>query len=188
VGRVTRTPPKPKIKYEHEVAVGKDEFDQAWIWEDAARIGGLTGYKVRPSGWAARRVQFDTREKAAQLDRRLRRWRHEEERRRARLHPCPVGTRYREAAVRQHGVIWGLSTGHIRPIVQAYRRARMDCSTHESPYWDATQVMVARGPGFDFERSRLMVDAMLLYIEARHRDWFWRGLQGDRRIAGFLRY
>ncbi len=32
------------------------------------------------------------------------------------------------------------------------------------------------------------VDAMLVYIEARHRDWFWKGLQGNRQIASFLRY
>ena len=29
---------------------------------------------------------------------------------------------------------------------------------------------------------------MLVYIEARHRDWFWKGLQGNRQIASFLRY
>jgi hypothetical protein len=120
--------------------------------------------------------------------RKLRRWRQEQELAEMRRRPCPIAIRYAEAALRQHGVVWGLSTGRIRPIVQAYRRARMDCSTHESPNWDATQTMVALGPGIDFERGRLMVDAMLLYIEARHRDWFWRGLQGDRRIASFLRY
>ena len=64
----------------------------------------------------------------------------------------------------------------------------MDCSTHEMPNWEATKVMVSLAPAIDFERGRKMVDAILIYVEARHRDWFWRGLQGDRRIASFLRY
>ena len=100
---------------------------------------------------------------------------------------APAG-RYAEASLRQHGIIWGLSTGHIRPIVQAYRRGRLECSTHESPNWQATQVLVGFAPSIDFDRGRKMVDAMLVYIEARNRDWFWKGLQGDRQIAGFLRY
>jgi hypothetical protein len=33
-----------------------------------------------------------------------------------------------------------------------------------------------------------MVDAMLVYIEARHREWFLKGLQGNRQIASFFRY
>ena len=188
MGRITRHPQKPKIKYEHEITVGKGEFGQAWIWEAARQIGGMTGYKVRNAGWAARHVQFDTKEKAGSLGRRLRRWRYEEELRTMRLHPCPIAVRYAEAALRQHGVVWGLSTGHIRPIVQAYRRERMGCSTHESPNWEATEVLAGLYPSLDFDRGRKMVDAMLIYIEARHRDWFWRGLQGDRRIASFLRY
>ncbi len=142
------------------------------------------GYSQRSRGWAARVVAFNTQEKADRLMRKLRRWRHEQDLAEMRRHPCPVTIRYAEAALRQHGVIWGLSTGHIRPIVQAYRRARMDCSTHESPNWDATKTMV----GIDFERGRLMVDAMLLYIEARHRIWFWRSLQGHQYVASFLRY
>ena len=48
--------------------------------------------------------------------------------------------------------------------------------------------MASLAPGIDFDRGRLMVDAILVYIEARHRDWFWKGLQGDRQIASFLRY
>ena len=188
MGRVTRYPPKPKIEYLHEVTVLHTEVDQAWIWEEAARVGGIVGYRQRSQGWATTRVAFDTKEKADVLGRKMRQWRHEQEMMEMRRHPCPVGVRYREAALRQHGVVWGPSTGHIRPIVQTYRRARMDCSTHEMPNWQATKTMVALGPGFDFERSRLMVDAMLVYIEARHRDWFWRGLQGERHIASFLRY
>ena len=103
-------------------------------------------------------------------------------------HPCPIAIRYAEAALRQHAVVWGLSTGHIRPIVQAYRRARLDCSTHEMPNARATEMLGGFGPSIDFDRGRQMVDAMLVYIEARHRDWFWKGLQGNRQIASFLRY
>jgi hypothetical protein len=70
----------------------------------------------------------------------------------------------------------------------SYRHARMDCSTHEMLNWEATKVMVSLAPAVDFERGRKMVDAILFYVEARHRDWFGKGLQGDRQIASFLRY
>ena len=30
--------------------------------------------------------------------------------------------------------------------------------------------------------------AVLVYINARHLDWFWKGRQGNQQIAGFLRY
>ncbi len=188
MGRVTRFPPKPKIEYLHEVTVLHTEVDQAWIWEEATRIGGIMGYRQRSRGWAATVVAFDSQEKADQLMRKLRRWRHEQELAEMRRHPCPIAIRYAEAALRQHGVVWGLSTGHIRPIVQAYRQERMDCSTHEMPNSKATEVLVGFGPSIDFDRGRLMVDAMLLYIEARHRIWFWRGLQGHQSVASFLRY
>jgi hypothetical protein len=88
----------------------------------------------------------------------------------------------------QHGISWGLSTGHIRPIVQAYRQGRLECSTHESPNWQATEVLLGVCPSIDFDRGRKIVDAMLVYIEARHRDWFWKGLQGKRQIVSFLKY
>jgi hypothetical protein len=185
VGRITRYPPKPKPKYLHDVTVLHTEVDQAWIWEEATRIGGIMGYSQRLRGWAATAVAFDTQEKADQLMRKLRRWRHERELAEMRRHPCPIAIRYAEAALRQHGVVWGLSTGHIGPIVQAYRRARLDCSTHEMPNAKATE---AFAPSIDFDRGRQMVDAMLVYIEARHRDWFWKGPQGNRQIASFLRY
>jgi hypothetical protein len=189
VGRITQYPPKPKPKYLHDVTVLHTEVDQAWIWEEAVRIGGIMGYSRRSRGWTATAVAFDTQEKADKLMRKLRRWRHEQDLAEMRRHPCPVAIRYAEASLRQHGVVWALATGHLRPIVQAYRRARMNCSTHESPNWDATKTMVSLAPTIDFERGRKMVDAILIYIEARHREWFWRGLQGDRRIASsFLHY
>ena len=72
--------------------------------------------------------------------------------------------------------------------MQAYRRARLDCSTHEMPNAKAAEVLLGFGPAIDFDRGRLMVDAMLVYIEARHHDWFWKDLQGNRQIASFLRY
>jgi hypothetical protein len=55
---------------------------------------------------------------------------------------------------------------------RCYRRGRIECSTHESPNWQATKVLVGLCPSIDFDRGRKMVDAMLVYIEARHRDWF----------------
>ena len=75
-----------------------------------------------------------------------------------------------------------------RPIVQAYRRARTDCSSHDSPNYRATEDLVKFALTIDFDRGRAMVDAMMFYIEARHRDWFWKGLQGDRTASSFLHY
>ena len=187
MGRVTRSPPKPAPKYLFEVGVTCWETDQAWIWEEAGCIGSFTGYKRRKSSWVRTIVAFDTQEKAATLKRRLDRWRREQEMAKERLRLCPIGVRYREAALRQHGIIWGLSTGHIRPIVQAYRKARMECSTHGSPNWDATLALVKLAPSIEFDRGRDMVDAMLVYVEARHRNWFWKGMQGDQSDGSFRR-
>ncbi len=114
MGRITCTPPKPRPEYPHDVTVLCAEVDQAWIWEEATRIAGIMGYGRRSRGWAATVVAFDTREKADELNRKLRRWRHERQLSEMRRHPCPVAVRYAEAALRQHGIIWGLSTGHIR--------------------------------------------------------------------------
>ena len=49
------------------------------------------------------------------------------------------------------------------------------------PNWQATEVLVGFAPSIDFDRGRLIVDAMLVYIEARHRDWFWKGPQATGR-------
>ena len=188
MGRITRLPPKPKPSYPHEVTLGRGEADEGWIWDQATRVGSFTGYKRRRRSWSSTIVSFDTPEKAAALKSRLQRWRHEREMAKDRLYPCPVGVRYRAAALGQHGVLWGLATGHIRPIVQAYRQARADCSSHGMPNWKATEVLVGLCPSIDFERGRKMVDAMLFYVEARHRAWFWKGLQGDRTASSFRHY
>jgi hypothetical protein len=122
MGRITRTPPKPKPEYPHEVTVLHTEVDEVLIWDEATRIGGIIGYKQRSRSWAATVVSFDAKEKADRLMRKLRRWRQEQELAERCRRPCPVAIRYAEAALRQHGVVWGRSTGHIMPIVQAYPR------------------------------------------------------------------
>jgi hypothetical protein len=50
------------------------------------------------------------------------------------------------AAKAQHAVIWGMSTGIIRDVVQTYRRERRDCRTHGSPNWEAAKVILAAAP------------------------------------------
>jgi hypothetical protein len=89
VGRVTRPPPKPKPKYPHEVRIGDREAEQAWIWEEAARIGGHLGYQTRSPFWACRILAFDTPEKAGEMQRRLTRWRRERDLAALRSRPCP---------------------------------------------------------------------------------------------------
>jgi hypothetical protein len=56
------------------------------------------------------------------------------------------------------------------------------------PNSKATEVLAGFGPSINFDRGRRMVDAMLVYIEERHRDWFWKGLQSDHQVGSFLRY
>ena len=182
MGRVTRSPPKPKPKYLHEVRVGRDCVDQAWIWEAAARIAGPIGYKRRSPFWAYTIIAFDMPEKAAEMDSRLQRWRRDEELRERRKRPCPVRARYEEAAAAQYAIIWGLSTGIIREVVRTYRCERSDCSSHGHPNMEAAKVILAAAPSIDPDRARDMVDAMLACVIARHGDWFWTGLQGDRII------
>lgn len=182
MGRVTRYPPKAKPKYPHEVTIRHSECGQAWIWEKAARIGGSTGYKRRSPFWAITIIAFDSQEKAIQMDGLMRDWRHDEELREARRWPCPVRVRYEEAALAQYAVIWGLSTGIIRDVVQVYRRARSDCSTHGLPRSIAAEVILAKAPAIGTDKAREMVDAMLAWVIARHARWFWNGLQGDRVV------
>jgi len=51
VGRITRTRPKPKPKFVHEVRVGHWEVGQSWLAELVARIAGPNGKKRTPF-WA----------------------------------------------------------------------------------------------------------------------------------------
>jgi hypothetical protein len=108
-----------------------------------------------------------------------------------RKRPCPVRVQYEKAALGQHAVIWGLATGIIRDVVLAYRRARLDCPAHGPANFAAAKVIIARCPWMDHngweghERARDMAEHMLAYIEARHRDWFWRGLQGETTLYPF---
>lgn len=90
--------------------------------------------------------------------------------------------RYEEAALAQHAIIWGLSTGIIRDVVRTYRRERRDCTTHGLPNWIASDVILAAAPSIGRDRARAMVDAMLSWTIARHETWFWAGLQGDRAL------
>ena len=186
MGRITRSPPKPKLKYPHEVSVANHGVVADWMWEEAARIGGFTGYQRKRKSWSNTVVLFDTREKADKLRALILRREREEEL--LELRDCAIAVSYRRAALCQHGVIWGLATGHIKPIVLAYRTARGECSTHGSPNWDATLALVKLAPSIEFDRGRDMVDAMLVYIEARHRNWFWKGMQGDQSAGSFRRY
>jgi len=185
MGRVTRRPANPTPKYLYEVTVRHSETGQAWIWDAAARIGGPIGYKKRSPFWAITIIAFDTREKAAELEGQLRRWRHDEDLREARRWPCPVRVRYEEAAFAQHAVIWGLSTGIIRDVVRVYRRERSDCSTHGLPRSIAAEVILAATPAVGTDKAREMVDAMLAWVIARHASWFWAGLQGDRTLNSY---
>ena len=41
MGNITRSPPKPKTKYLHELPVGTYTVDQAWLWEEVERIANL---------------------------------------------------------------------------------------------------------------------------------------------------
>lgn len=182
MARVTRSPPKPKPRFVHEVRVGHEAAEQAWLWENVERIAGPRGFKKRTPFWAYTIVAFTTKEQAAELELVVRRHREAEDRRIARQWPCPVRTRYEEAAAAQHAIIWGLSTGLLRDVVRVYRRERRDCSTHGSPNWIASDVILAAAPGFGRDRAREMVDAMLAWVIARHGTRFWTGLSGDKAI------
>jgi hypothetical protein len=182
MARVTRSPPKPKPKYLHEVRVGHEAAEQAWLWEHVERIAGPRGFRKRTPFWAYTIVAFAAKEQADELALIVRRYREAEERRVARQWPCPVRARYEEAAASQHAIIWGLSTGIIRDVVRTYRQERRDCSTHGHPNWVASDVILAAAPSIDRDRARKMVDAMLAWVIARHATWFWAGLQGDQII------
>jgi hypothetical protein len=41
-------------------------------------------------------------------------------------------------------------------------------------------VILTAAPEIDRDRAREMVDQMLAWVIARHGDWFWTGLQGER--------
>jgi hypothetical protein len=182
VGPITRRRPTPKIKHLHEVRVGREQLDQSWLWEEAGRIAGQSGYKKRSPFWAFTIVAFDTKQKADAFEALVQRRRREEELRQLRQRPCPVRIAYEEAARRQHAVIWGLSTGVIGEVVRTYRRERRNCSTHGHPNWIASDAILAVAPSISRERAREMVDAMLAWTISRYATWFWTGLQGERII------
>jgi hypothetical protein len=182
MGRITRYPSKAKTKYLHEVRVGSYTVDQTWLWQEVERIAGHAGYAKRSPFWACTIVAFETKEKADKLAYQVRERRGYEERLEAKKRPCPVRVRYEEAALAQHAVIWGLSTGLIRDVVQVYRRERSDCSTHGLPRSIAAEVILAKAPAIGTDKAREMVDAMLAWVIARHGTWFWTGLQGERTL------
>ena len=66
--------------------------------------------------------------------------------------------------------------------MQTYRQERADCSTHGYPNMVAARVIVAAAPAIDIDRAREMVDQMLAWVIARHGEWFWTGLQGERTL------
>lgn len=182
MGRITRSPRKPKPKFVHEVRVGHAHRDQTWFLELLGRVAGAGGYRKRTPFWAYTIFAFAKEEQARELELHVSRWIEMEKRAEARRRPCPIAVRYEEAALAQYAVIWGLSTGVIRDVVRTYRRERRDCSTHGAPNWAAADVILAAAPAIGRERARAMVDAMLAWTIARHSTWFWTGLQGDRVI------
>jgi hypothetical protein len=102
-----------------------------------------------------------------------------------------VDKKYREAALSQYAIIWGLSTGIIKDVVRAYRRSRYECSSHGVANMEAALVIVARCPHLDhsdwdgIERARDLAEYMLVHYEQRHRKWFWNGLEGEAHIVPF---
>jgi hypothetical protein len=146
VGRITRCPPKPKLKFVREVRVRRGEIDQPWFprtarqrchgngLQEAHPILGLHGLLVRRE------------EQADEMELYLGRSRETEERRQAKARPCPVAVRYEEAVRAQHAVIWGLSTGIIRDVVRTYRRERRACSSHGHPNMVAAKAILDAAP------------------------------------------
>jgi hypothetical protein len=182
VGRITRSRPKPKPKFVHEVSVGHWEVDEPWLAELVARVAGPAGFKKRTPFWAYTIFSFVHQEQADEIRLYVGRRREAAARLVAKKGPCPVTVKYAEAAFFQYAVIWGLSTGVLREVVRVYRRQRSKCSTHGLPRAVAAHVIVAAAPAIEVERAREMVDAMLTWAIARHRTWFWAGLEGDRVI------
>lgn len=191
MGRITRPPKPAKIKYEHGVGVSwKGEVDE-WVWPEAERVAGVMGYRTRPRGWHGTTIYFDSKEKADEFSARLWRYRQDVEQAKERLRPCPVAAGYRRAALGLHAVCWGLSTGIIKDVVRAYRRARSECSSHGMANYAAARVIIARCPHMDHDgldghdRARDLAEHMLVYYEARHRAWFWDGLEGRHHLPAF---
>jgi hypothetical protein len=137
MGRITRSPPKPRRKFAQEVRVGRQDVDDPWLAELLARIAGAYGFKKRRPFWAYTIFSLTHKEQADELEHHLREHREFRARRQAKERPWPVRVRYEEAARAQHAIIWGLSTGIIRDVVRTYRRERGDCSTHGHPNWVA---------------------------------------------------
>jgi hypothetical protein len=128
----------------HEVRVGDWEVDKPWLAELLACIAGPNGYRKRTPFWAYTIFSFARQEQAAEMRLYVGRHREAAARLEAKKRPCPVATRYEEAAFAQYAVIWGLSTGLIRDVVRTYRRERRDCSTYGMPRAAAAEVITKR--------------------------------------------
>ncbi len=181
LGRITRYPPKPKPRFDHEVRVGhRGQWNarQGDLWTEVQRIAGPAGFKKRTPFWAFTIVAFDTQEKAAELERWLQvsRFRDEPDRR------TSEPDRYELAAQMQYAVLWGLSTGLIGQVVKVYRAERRQCSTHGHPNWLASDVILAAAPAIGRDKARRMVDHMLAWAIEHDGQAFWEGLEGHRQI------
>jgi hypothetical protein len=84
------------------------------------------------------------------------------------LGPTPeeVAERKRQA------LAWGLATGAVRDIVQAYRRARHAEAEDLTSFNAACDVGLALGQPNDEVRNT--VEVLLEWARANHREWFYR--------------
>ncbi len=180
MGRITRSPPKAKPRFQHEVRVRSDEAGPE-LWREVARFAGPAGYKKRSPFWAFIVVSFGSEQAATAFRQWRDRRRHEAELRELARRPCPVRARYEKAARDRHAVLWGLSTGIIRDVVRVYRTARRESSTHAGPNMAAAEVIVALAPAIPLDQAREMVDAMLAWTIERHGAWFWAGMAGQHQ-------
>ena len=182
MSRITKPPPRPKVKHAHEVRVahtGKWSARQDDLWTEVQRVAGYEGFKTKEPFWGCTAIYFDTAEKASVLRHWLRDCRFEQTpEKRKRVDP------YDEVVFAQYSVIWGLASGVMPEMIRVYRLHRSKCTTHGSPNWAASSVVMQAAPGLSRDDARKMVDAMLAYVIARDSLW-WDGFDGPHQIKQY---
>jgi hypothetical protein len=181
----------PELSYRYPVYVSMWPRTEACARAATSRLAGNAGCFIESRGWRGTTIWFDTAEKAEEFSRLQAEWREAWVAAHPRQPVHPLDARYRKAALAHHAIVWGLSSGVLRDVVRAYRRSRYECSSHGVANFAAALTIVARCPHLDhsdwggIERARTLAEYMLIYVEARHRAWFWKDLEGKHELFPF---
>lgn len=185
MGRVTRSPPKPKPRYLFTCNVAhcgvKWTTHQAELWAAVAGIAGADGFKEGRSTWISTAVHFTTQDQVNAL----RHWIRAEEFEKGAYVAPPQRDPAELASERWLALEWAIVTDQIQPIAIAYRAAKLDGWTPAPANAAASYAVLATRPDLTPDEARKIAHFIIEWVDDSHHEWLWRGIEGDRSLEGY---